>query len=197
VNPVTTSNFDQSVTRRTALAGLGASGLGLALAATVRHAAAQDTTAEMAKHPMVGTWLSGTGPTDLAVVHWDADGDMTNNGFLATPGPDGTTIHSNPFAGVWEPDGARGIHITFMAMTFDATGAVTGTLSFIFLVDEQDEDRYYAIEQYADRAAQQAHAQGAVIQRWAPKIVPLLAGVPVAIASGDQVDLEGIDPATP
>ncbi len=67
-----------------------------------------------------------------------------------------------------------------------------GTLSFTFLLDEQDEDRYYAIEQYADRAAQQAHAQGAVIQRWAPEILPLLAGPPVLLASGDQVDLKGV-----
>ena len=64
-----------------------------------------------------------------------------------------------------------------------------GTLSFTFLLDEQDEDRYYAIEQYADRAAQQAHTAGAVIQRHAPGIVPLLAGPPVLLASGDQVEL--------
>ena len=64
-----------------------------------------------------------------------------------------------------------------------------GTLAFTFLLDEQDEDRYYAIEQYAGRSAQQAHAQGAVIQRWAPGILPLLAGPPILLASGDQVDL--------
>ena len=64
-----------------------------------------------------------------------------------------------------------------------------GTRAFTFLRDEQDEDRYYAIEQYADRAAQQAHAQGAVMQRRAPGILPLLAGPPVLLASGDQVAL--------
>ena len=64
-----------------------------------------------------------------------------------------------------------------------------GTLSFTFLLDEQDEDLYYAIEQYADRTAQQAHGHGAVIQRWAPEILPLLAGPPVVLASGDQATL--------
>ncbi len=54
---MTTSNTSQSVSRRTALAGLGAGGLGVALAATVRHASAQDTTpASLAGHPLVGTW---------------------------------------------------------------------------------------------------------------------------------------------
>ena len=67
-----------------------------------------------------------------------------------------------------------------------------GTLAFTFLLDEQDEDRFYAIEQYADRAAQQAHAQGAVMQRRAPGILPLLAGPPVVLASGDQIELQGM-----
>ena len=64
-----------------------------------------------------------------------------------------------------------------------------GTRAFSFLLDEQDGDRFYAIEQYADRAAQQAHAEGSVMQRRAPGILPLLAGPPVLLASGDQVNL--------
>ena len=67
-----------------------------------------------------------------------------------------------------------------------------GTLAFTFLRDEQDEDRFYAIEQYADRAAQRDHSQGAVIQRWAPEILPLLAGPPVLLTSGDQIDLQSV-----
>ena len=61
-----------------------------------------------------------------------------------------------------------------------------GTLAFYFLLDEQDENRFYAVEQYADRAAQQAHTQGSVMQRNAPGVLPLLAGPPVLLASGDQ-----------
>jgi hypothetical protein len=117
------------VSRRTALAGLGAGGVGLALAATAQHASAQDTAAEMATHPLVGTWMTGTGTGDFGVAHWDADGDMTLNGLLPTPGPDGTVIHGSPFAGVWEPDGDRGIHHTMMALTYDAAGAVTGSVT--------------------------------------------------------------------
>jgi (4S)-4-hydroxy-5-phosphonooxypentane-2,3-dione isomerase len=64
-----------------------------------------------------------------------------------------------------------------------------GTLAFHFLLDEQDENRYYAIEQYEDLAAQQAHAQGSVIQRYGPGILPLVAGPPVVLASGDEVNL--------
>ena len=47
------------ISRRTALAGLGAGGLGLALSA--RGTSAQDATA-MADHPMVGMWLAMANP---------------------------------------------------------------------------------------------------------------------------------------
>ena len=70
----------------------------------------------------------------------------------------------------------------------ECVGEEPGSLAFTFLLDEQDEDRFYAIEQYADRAAQQAHAQGSVMRRRAPGILPLLAGPPVLLASGDQFD---------
>jgi quinol monooxygenase YgiN len=63
-----------------------------------------------------------------------------------------------------------------------------GTLAFTFLLDEQDEDRFYALEQYADRAAHHAHSGGPVMQRHGPAIVPLLAGPPVLLTSGDQVE---------
>src|SRR4051794_39644261 len=74
---VMTANTERTVTRRTALAGLGAGGLGVALATTTRHASAQDTAAAMAHHPLVGTWLSGTTPNDISLNYWGADGSMT------------------------------------------------------------------------------------------------------------------------
>jgi quinol monooxygenase YgiN len=64
-----------------------------------------------------------------------------------------------------------------------------GTISFTFLLDEQNEDRYFAIEQYADRAAHQAHWEGEIMHRYGPTLGPLLAGPPTLLASGDQVDL--------
>src|SRR5438045_3389415 len=62
---MTPSHTAQSVTRRTALAGLGAGGLGLALASTARQASAQEATpVPMAGHPLVGTWIVDRDPTD-------------------------------------------------------------------------------------------------------------------------------------
>ena len=51
-----TSQTDHPISRRSALAGLGAGGLGLALANAARPANAQDATPELANHPVVGAW---------------------------------------------------------------------------------------------------------------------------------------------
>lgn len=123
---MTSANTPRPVSRRTALAGLGAGGLGVALSGTARHVSAQDTSA-MTNHPMVGTWLSGTGPNDLALVHWDADGHMDLQGTIFPISTDGVLTYNDQAMGVWEPVDDHGIHITFTWATRDAAGAVTGT----------------------------------------------------------------------
>jgi hypothetical protein len=54
---MTTRQPDRSLTRRTALAGLGAGGLGLALPHRGGAAIAQEGGADLAGHPLVGTWV--------------------------------------------------------------------------------------------------------------------------------------------
>ena len=89
------------VTRRSALAGLGASGFGLALAATAQRATAQDaTSAALVGHPLVGTWhLTLPGPTGApfrALYSYTSDGIVTQ----LAPGP------TNGM-GAWEATGPR------------------------------------------------------------------------------------------
>ena len=98
---MTTSHTRQAVSRRTALAGLGASGLGVALAAAAHPAAAQDATpTALAGHPLVGTWhLTLPGPTGVpfhALISYTADGIVTQ----LAPGP------ANGM-GAWEATGPR------------------------------------------------------------------------------------------
>jgi hypothetical protein len=93
-----TSNTVPTVSRRTAVAGLGAGSLGLALAASVRQASAQDgTPAALAGHPIVGTWVidrntATTAEVPVVVV-------FTDTGGFIDPG--------QGVAGVWEPTGPR------------------------------------------------------------------------------------------
>src|SRR3954454_19148345 len=54
-----------AITRRTALAGLGAGSLGIALSGTSLHATAQDSTpSSMTGHPFIGTWIVDRNPAD-------------------------------------------------------------------------------------------------------------------------------------
>ncbi len=126
---MTTPRITASVSRRSALAGLGASGLGVALAATTRPASAQDAATEMANHPLVGTWLAGRAANDISVAHWGPDGSMTTNLPTVGVGADGAITHNDPAMGSWVPEGARGIHFIFTNRTYDATGALTGTFT--------------------------------------------------------------------
>jgi len=123
---MTSSRTNDSISRRTALTGLGATGLGLAFAATTLHTAAQAASTEMANHPMIGSWMAGNIPNDITPAHFDADGSMATQGSLIATGPDGALIYYDPAIGVWEPVSARGISITFTWASRDATGAVIG-----------------------------------------------------------------------
>src|SRR5215213_9883692 len=99
---MTTHRPGAPVTRRTALAGLGAGCLGVALAATARQASAQDATAEaMANHPIVGAWMVAA-PTGPALAVFLADGTNIQGVPTAQAGPQGVTF-TGAQVGTWEP----------------------------------------------------------------------------------------------
>jgi hypothetical protein len=56
---MTTARIDQSLSRRTTLAGLGAGGLAVAIGARGAHAAQEMSTAD---HPLMGMWLAMANP---------------------------------------------------------------------------------------------------------------------------------------
>lgn len=124
---MTTSNTDRSVTRRAALAGLGAGSFAVAIGAAARPAAAQDAAADLAKHPIVGTWYSLT-PLGPALSNYNADGAMTVVFAPTQAGQAGVTANS-AFLGAWEPTGARAIRFTMIQVMSDAAGAYLGTVT--------------------------------------------------------------------
>ena len=98
---MTTSNTGHIVSRRTALAGLGAGGLGLALAA--RGAAAQDATpTSMTGHPLVGSWIVDRNPDDPTEI--PTYNVITSDGTIFDPSVGG--------AGVWEATGENTANFT-------------------------------------------------------------------------------------
>jgi hypothetical protein len=123
-----TAQSIRAVSRRSALAGLGAGSLGLALNAA-RPAAAQDGSPNaQASHPIVGTWMVLNAPPTIGMIF--ADGSLINMAVSNAVGPDGTVGFASPGAGTWEVLDDRSIHVTFVEFHTDANGTFTGTLTF-------------------------------------------------------------------
>jgi hypothetical protein len=118
-----------SITRRAAIAGLGAGGLGLA--ASRLGASAQNASPEaMANHPMVGAWL-GITPDGPSPAFFLADGSFISSSSPIRAGADGAITYSSPQNGAWEPDPAneRGIHFTSVQNVHDTSGTFMGTVT--------------------------------------------------------------------
>jgi hypothetical protein len=122
---MTTRQPDRSVSRRTALAGLGAGGLALA----ARGAVAQDASTERAGHPIVGAWLTISQPPPAIPSIFAADGTVT----IAYPpnyvDPTLGLTFQGPMLGAWEPISERGIHFSAIQALTDADGTYVGTFT--------------------------------------------------------------------
>ncbi len=126
-----------SLTRRTAVTGLGAGGLGLALGARTPDAAAQEVTT--VGHALVGTWFlesSSANPTqahDLFILH-----------------ADGTYIEANADGsvrlGVWEPTGPTTATLTIVAYSRDAAGASLGGITIRLTITLNPDGNSYTAE---------------------------------------------------
>src|SRR4051812_42237185 len=116
------------VSRRTALAGLGAGGLGVALAAPGTRVAAQEaSTDSLAGHPLVGTWLAIT-PFGASPETFAADGSVVAGPPIIEAGDQGVTFFG-PGIGVWTSTGERSGAFTFVQTLGHADGAYAGTLT--------------------------------------------------------------------
>jgi hypothetical protein len=107
------------VNRRTAFAGLGASGLALALGAGTPSASAQATTTE--GHALVGTWFldnSPENPTDARDTF-----SLHTDGTYIEARADGTVR-----LGVWEATGPTTATLTIEAYSRDEAGANRGAI---------------------------------------------------------------------
>lgn len=113
--------------RRVAIAGLGAGGLGLALAAT-RSAAAQEATPNaLAGHPQVGVWMIES-PIGRAIAVYSADGSVVTALAASQAGPQGVTFASTQI-GTWEATGTRGTHLTVVQLLSDQAGTYAGSVT--------------------------------------------------------------------
>src|SRR6476659_2883214 len=102
-----------ALTRRSAVASLGAGGLGLAAALGAQRVAAQEATpAAMAGHPIIGTWIITrdiTNTTEVPVV-------------VVFTGDGGFIDPHQGVAGVWEPTGPQSAAMTIVPFVDGGAG---------------------------------------------------------------------------
>jgi hypothetical protein len=107
-----TSTKSDAISRRNALAGLSAGGLGAALAASASSAAAEKATPTiMTGHPMVGTWIVDPEPENTA--NMPSILIYTSDGIVIDP--------VAGFGGSWEATGARTGVFTLSGIFEDGT----------------------------------------------------------------------------
>jgi hypothetical protein len=126
---MTTHPGNRSISRRIAVAGLGAGSLGLALAATGPGAAAQTGTSDLAGHPLVGTWAVQTPGGVVPQIH-GPDGSVISAFTPNYVDPALSLTFQGPGLGVWEATGDRSGHFTVIQALSDADGTYVGTFQF-------------------------------------------------------------------
>lgn len=131
-----TERHDKSVTRRTALAGLGAGGLGLTLATGGARSARAAQAMSTADHPIRGVWLamanpprSGVDPQVPTPSYYGADGTCILGFVPAQIAMDDALQFAGAPMGVWEPYDDLTAHFTVVQGLVDATGKLVGTVT--------------------------------------------------------------------
>ena len=112
-----------SVTRRHALAGIGAGGLAAALA--VEKTRASDN-ANLTGHAFVGSWMVMNNPPNIGVA--TPDGIALNFGVASSLDPNMGAVFNTPGAGTWEALDDVSTHVTMVWFNSDADGTFLGSV---------------------------------------------------------------------
>jgi hypothetical protein len=130
---MSTSDRHASFNRRTAVAGLGAGGLGVALGARSGRAAQAMSTAD---HPLMGVWLAMANPPRRdqdpqypAPSIFAADGTVVLSFVPAQINMQGELQFTGSPLGVWEPYDEQTGHFTVVQVLADKEGNLAGSLT--------------------------------------------------------------------
>ena len=177
------------VTRRSALAGLGAGGIGLALASAARPANAQDAAPDLANHPVVGAWRAITpGGPSLIIFHPDGTSVFIIPANFTDP--ELGVVSQTAEVAVWEPTGERSIHYTSSWLRSDANGTFLG-FSTVEGYPSVSEDGQILNDDLSQVKITNRDADGVIVEEISP------AGAPPVIAYRMTVGSPGFPETTP
>lgn len=123
----------ESISRRTALAGIGASGMALAASRMAASASSSQVAPPAAKdyssHPLTGTWLVMTpgGPNPAIFA---ADGSFIQSATISYVDQKLGVVLRSAGCGSWEPMGERGSRFTNVSVFSDVNGKLLGSITF-------------------------------------------------------------------
>ena len=145
----------RSLSRRTALAGLGVGSLGLfashAAGVSARDTPSSSTSASLARHPLTGLWLShvslSTDPdtTAAAPAFFGADGSMMLVYPCAEASENGTQFRGVAI-GTWAPIDEREARFTAVQVCFGADGTYQGTRTYDGYPAVSDDGMSFAVK---------------------------------------------------
>jgi hypothetical protein len=183
---MTASRTVNPVSRRAALAGLGASGLGLALTVRGQRASAQAAaTDSYAGHPNVGVWMVDS-PIGRAIAVYSADGSLVTALPASQAGPRGVTF-SSAQVGRWEPTSERGAHLTAVQLLSDGAGAYAGSVTV---------DAYQEVSEDGQTFVSGA-GSSVTIRDAADNVLQVMTDFPPAVATRMGAGSPGFPMATP
>jgi len=125
-------HLNRSFSRRSALTGLGASGLVVALGAPDARATQAMSTID---HPLTGMWLAMANPASAEAPQFPApslfaaDGTVILSFVPAEVGREGSIQFTGSAMGVWEPYDERTGHFTAVQAIADSTGNLVGSVT--------------------------------------------------------------------
>ena len=184
-----TTNTAPVISRRTALASLGAGGLGLTLANAARPANAQDASPGFANHPIVGVWRAIT-PGGPSLVIFHPDGSAVFIIPATIQDPQLGVVSQTAEVAVWEPTGEGSIHYTSSWLRSDATGTFLG-FSTVEGYPSVSEDGQTLHDDLSQVKITNRDADGVIVEEISP------AGAPPVVAYRMTVGSPGFPEATP
>ena len=176
------------MSRRATLAGLGAGGVGIALATLPRATSGQDATPAPGMHPIVGSWLVDT-----------LTGDPRNPPALFLCAADGTCAQSDldgtDAYGAWQATGESTADMTLVFLERDEQGSFAGTTKIRGNVDVAAGGGSFTARATVQRIDRYNIGSGEYgpVPASGTRIVPEAMGTP----QGTIYDLAAMEAATP
>jgi hypothetical protein len=117
--------------RRSVLLSAVSGALTGALAVTGTTTAQESTPSAIANHSIIGAWLvmNPSDPLNARPAIFAADGTMTVAYVPSYTDPERGVVLQGTAIGVWEPNGERGVHLTYIQALSDLNGTYLGTLT--------------------------------------------------------------------